>query len=281
MLLRPLLHHLTPSRPPSLCHLSATRTTTTATTPPLISPALLKQCKSASQANLFHQQTLVQGQTHRFSTNLISTYLALEAPSPALSLLQRLTPSAATAAAAVFWWNDLIRRAVRVGLKHHTLTLFKKMMGLGCSPDHFTFPFSCGSKPNEVTLVSLLSGCAAVGALLRGMETHAYAVKCVLNSEGSDWEDDLMVINALIDMYAKCKATDAARAMFDCIVPTDRNVITWTAMIGGYAQHGEANDALELFTSMFKQDKLVKPNDFTISCALMACARLSALRIDD
>ncbi|KAJ6672721.1 hypothetical protein OIU85_014003 [Salix viminalis] len=50
-------------------------------------------------------------------------------------------------------------------------------------------------------------------------------------------------------------------------------------MIGGYAQHGEANDALELFSWMFKQDGLVKPNSFTISCALIACARLAALRL--
>ncbi|KAJ4830008.1 hypothetical protein Tsubulata_002305 [Turnera subulata] len=47
-----------------------------------------------------------------------------------------------------------------------------------------------------------------------------------LNSEGSEWDDDLMVINAPIDMYAKCEATYVALVMFDCIVPTDRNVIT-------------------------------------------------------
>jgi pentatricopeptide repeat protein len=67
--------------------------------------------------------------------------------------------------------------------------------------------------------------------------------------------------------------------MFDSIEPKDKDVVSWTVMIGGYAQHGEANDALELFSWMFKQDGLVKPNCFTISCALIACARLAALRL--
>lgn len=49
-------------------------------------------------------------------------------------------------------------------------------------------------------------------------------------------------------------------------------------MIGGYAQLGDANDALELFSNMLKQDNPIVPNEFTISCALMACARLGLLR---
>lgn len=79
-------------------------------------------------------------------------------------------------------------------------------------------------------------------------------------------------------MYTKCKSIDVGRAIFDSILPKDRNVVTWTTMIGGYSQHGEANDALELFSQMLKEDRSVKPNAFTISCALMACARLAALR---
>ncbi|GJR77437.1 pentatricopeptide repeat-containing protein [Tanacetum coccineum] len=46
-----------------------------------------------------------------------------------------------------------------------------------------------------------------------------------------------MVINSLINMYAKCKAGDIARKCFDSVVPSDRNIVTWTAMIDGYSQH--------------------------------------------
>jgi len=97
------------------------------------------------------------------------------------------------------------------------------------------------------------------------------------NDDNGDGED-LMVQNALIDMYSKCRSFNAANTIFDSIPPTERNVVTWTVMIGGYAQHGDANSALQLFSQMLLESKSVSPNDFTISCVLMACARLSALR---
>lgn len=164
----------------------------------------------------------------------------------------------------VVTWSAVIAGYAQRGYGHEALDVFRQMQ-------------FCGLEPNVVTLVSLLSGCASVGALLFGKETHCYTIKRVLSADGSH-PDNLMVINALIDMYAKCKSVNVARVMFDAIAPKNRDVATWTVMIGGYSQHGEANDALALFPQMFQQDKIVKPNAFTLSCALMACARLAALR---
>ncbi|KAJ8554119.1 hypothetical protein K7X08_024797 [Anisodus acutangulus] len=101
----------------------------------------------------------------------------------------------------------------------------------------------------------------------------------MLRLEGSNAEEDLMVINALIGMYAKCKEMKIAQAMFEDIDRRDRNVVTWIVMIGGHAQHGDANDALELFSAMLKNEYSVFPNAYSISCALVACTRLSSLRI--
>lgn len=92
-----------------------------------------------------------------------------------------------------------------------------------------------GSEPNAVTVVSLHSGCASVGALINGREIHFYAIKSMLNLDGGDTGENLMVINSIIDMYAKCKGFEVARKMFDLISVEDRNVVTWTVMIGGYA----------------------------------------------
>ncbi|XP_061357917.1 pentatricopeptide repeat-containing protein At5g16860 [Gastrolobium bilobum] len=197
-------------------------------------------------------------------------------------------------------WNAMVTGYSQAGRFEHVVSLFDKMReedieldvvtwtaviagyaqrGHGCEAlDVFRQMCNCGSRPNVVTLVSLLSGCASVGALLHGKETHCYAIKCVLNLDGGG-DDDLMVINGLIDMYAKCESIEVAHTMFDSISPKDRDVVTWTVMIGGYAQHGDANHALQLFSQMFKVDNSIKPNDFTLSCALMACARLAALRL--
>ncbi|KAL6962984.1 hypothetical protein U1Q18_037950 [Sarracenia purpurea var. burkii] len=165
----------------------------------------------------------------------------------------------------VVTWSAVIAGYAQRGHGHEALNVFRKMR-------------LCGSEPNVVTLVSLLSGCASVGALLQGKETHCYSIKHIFDLHSTDPGDELMLINGLIDMYSKCKSTKVARTMFDSTVPKKRSVVTWTVMIGGYCQQGDANDALELFSSLLNQDNHVMPNAFTISCALMACARLAALR---
>ncbi|XP_071687167.1 pentatricopeptide repeat-containing protein At5g16860 [Rutidosis leptorrhynchoides] len=166
----------------------------------------------------------------------------------------------------VVTWSAVIAGYAQRGYGYEALDVFRQML-------------VSGSQPNVVTLVSLLSGCACAGTLLQGKEIHSYCIKKILNIDKNDPGDEQMVINSLIDMYAKCKAGDLARKCFDSVAPLDRNVVTWTAMIGGYSQHGDANNALELFSHMLKQNKPTKPNAFTISCALMACARFASLRL--
>ncbi|KAH7668333.1 TPR-like protein [Dioscorea alata] len=167
----------------------------------------------------------------------------------------------------VVTWSAVIAGYAQRGLGHEALGVFRQMQ-------------HSGSDPNAVTMISLLSACAAVGALSYGKETHAHALrKCLMRWDDDDGEGkDHMVQNSLIDMYSKCKTFNAARFIFDSIPLVERNVVTWTVMIGGYAQHGDANVALKLFSEMILKTSSVAPNPFTISCALIACARLSALR---
>ncbi|KAL7117105.1 hypothetical protein ACP275_03G050400 [Erythranthe tilingii] len=167
----------------------------------------------------------------------------------------------------VVTWSAVIAAYAQRGLGYEALDVFREMI-------------VSGSQPNAVTLVSVLSGCAAYGALDQGKETHCCVVKQFLNLEGNDPGDEMMVINGLIDMYAKCKSTVKARAMFDSIESKDKSVVTWTVMISGYAQHGEeASDALVLLSQMVSDEYKMMPNGFTISSALVACARIGALRV--
>jgi pentatricopeptide repeat protein len=59
---------------------------------------------------------------------------------------------------------------------------------------------------------------------------------------------DLSVGNALVYMYAKCGSMDDVRLAFHRIEEWD--VITWTVMIGGLAQHGFGGDAYDMFIRM-------------------------------
>lgn len=98
----------------------------------------------------------------------------------------------------VVTWSAVIAGYAQRGCGQEALNVFRQMV------------FS-GLEPNSVTVISLLSSCASLGACCQGMETHAYSLKkCLLsldNDFGGDGDgEDLMVHNALIDMYSKCRS---------------------------------------------------------------------------
>ncbi|CAA6663771.1 unnamed protein product [Spirodela intermedia] len=88
-----------------------------------------------------------------------------------------------------------------------------------------------GAKPDHVTLVSVLPACARLGALEMGRWIHAFADRNSLLGE-------TQVCNALVEMYSKCGSLREARQMFDRM--PRRDVVSWSAMIGGLAHHGRA-----------------------------------------
>ncbi|PQM34273.1 putative pentatricopeptide repeat-containing protein [Prunus yedoensis var. nudiflora] len=77
---------------------------------------------------------------------------------------------------------------------------------------------------------------------------------------------DLMLSNDLIDMYGKCGRTGMACAVFDRM--PERNVVSWTALMCGYLQNGNAKGSLSLFSKMGLSE--IKPNEFTFSINLKA-----------
>lgn len=119
-----------------------------------------------------------------------------------------------------------------------------------------------GLEPDAVTFINILNACANPGALNLGEEVHSQAVKAGLLSH-------VPLGNALINMYSKCGSIDGAHQVFDAMIV--RDLITWNAMIGGYAQHGYAREALDLFERMMKES--VRPNAVTFVGVLSACSR--------
>ncbi|KAL2528742.1 Pentatricopeptide repeat-containing protein [Forsythia ovata] len=145
-------------------------------------------------------------------------------------------------------WNSITSAYVESSRFFDSIEVFVKMM-------------DCGFEPDETTMVIVLSVCAELGNLSLGKWVHSQVIE-----KG-------MVVNcqlgtALVDMYGKCGALDYARLVFDRMV--HRNVWTWSAMILGFAQHGFAKDALELFTDM--KHYSVEPNYVTFLGVLCACS---------
>ncbi|KAF8406993.1 hypothetical protein HHK36_006114 [Tetracentron sinense] len=148
----------------------------------------------------------------------------------------------------IFSWTALITGYVQGNQFKKALALFQEMQ-------------VSGVEPNEVTLVSLLSACAQLGALDQGKLIHAYLKE-------HNVKHDMCLENALVDMYAKCGCIESAMQIFHGM--TRKDIFSWNAMIGGLAMHGFGKDAIDLFTQMQRVGESL-PDGATFTAVLCAC----------
>ncbi|CAM6030238.1 unnamed protein product [Sphagnum balticum] len=120
-----------------------------------------------------------------------------------------------------------------------------------------------GVKPDRVTFISVLDACANLAALQKGKSIHAQILKAGLDSDNG-------VEIALVNMYAKCGSLVHADQVFDKML--QRDVVVWTVMIVGYAQHGRGKEAIQLFEWMKREG--VKPDSLTFTGLLTACSHV-------
>nr|XP_010317464.1 pentatricopeptide repeat-containing protein At5g66520-like [Solanum lycopersicum] len=148
-------------------------------------------------------------------------------------------------------WNSIITGFVQGGRPKEALEFFFEMQVSG---DDMV-------SPDKMTIASVLSACASLGAVDHGRWVHDY-----LNRSGM--ECDMVIATALVDMYGKCgsvsKALDVFRSM------KNKDVLAWTAMLSAFAINGNGREALELFLDM--ETAGVRPNAVTFTALLSACA---------
>lgn len=119
-------------------------------------------------------------------------------------------------------------------------------------------------KPTSVTIAIILPVCARARALGAGRSVHSYATKTGLDS-------DTLVGNSLVSMYAKSGLIcDDAIAVFHMI--TEKDVVSWNAMIAGFAENKFTGEAFKLFCWMLNESAV--PNYATIANILRVCAGL-------
>ncbi|XP_020572798.1 putative pentatricopeptide repeat-containing protein At3g49142 [Phalaenopsis equestris] len=148
-------------------------------------------------------------------------------------------------------WNAALRRLVDDGDHAAVLALYRRMSSPSSRavPDNFTFPL-------------VLKSCAYLGDLAEGTRIHRNAADLGLVA-------NLFVSNSLISMYGRCGDTSSAKKLFDQM--PERNVVTWSAMIGAYADNERDEEALSLFRCMIER---VRPNRPTF-LRVMPCIRRS------
>ncbi|KAH8510156.1 hypothetical protein H0E87_007905 [Populus deltoides] len=143
-------------------------------------------------------------------------------------------------------WSSIIAGFAQNSDGDEALRLFKRMK-------------RAGFLAQQTTLTSVLRACTGLALLELGRQVHVHVLK---------YDQDLILNNALLDMYCKCGSLEDANAVFVRMV--EKDVISWSTMIAGLAQNGYSKEALKLFESMKVLG--IKPNYVTIVGVLFACS---------
>ncbi|KAF8030716.1 hypothetical protein BT93_D0026 [Corymbia citriodora subsp. variegata] len=167
-------------------------------------------------------------------------------------------------------WNTMITASVISECHESALALLMEMQSrrkdASKDEDMYNDERVHSWKPNSVTLMTVLPGCASLAAILKGKEIHGYAIRNSLAL-------DVAVGSALVDMYAKCGCLYLSRRMFDQM-PV-RNIVTWNVIIMAYGMHGKGEEALQLFKNMVGDGaggEGVMPNEVTFIALFAACS---------
>ncbi|GAB4832870.1 hypothetical protein Ancab_006886 [Ancistrocladus abbreviatus] len=144
-------------------------------------------------------------------------------------------------------WSAIMAAFSRINNFKEVLLLFRRMQ-------------EEGMRPNESGLVSVLTACGHLGALVQGLWIHSYAKRY-------NYDSNPILATALVDMYCRCGCVEVALSVFDGIRIKDAEA--WNVIICGVAMSGDARKSLELFNQMTSSG--TKPTETTFIAVLTAC----------
>lgn len=149
----------------------------------------------------------------------------------------------------VISWNSMIAGYAQNGHCATAIELFKEMVR------------TKDSKPDEITMVSIISACGHLGAL----ELGTWVVKFISQNQ---IPLSISGYNSLIFMYSRCGSIEEAKKIFR-EMPL-RDLVSYNSLIAGYAVHGHGHEALELLSRM--QEEGIQPDRITFISVLTACS---------
>ena len=124
---------------------------------------------------------------------------------------------------------------------------------------------------DQVKLLNLIKSCGKEKNLCKARKLHGGVLEKGLIFE------DMYIASALITTYTMCGALQEARALFEKI--PNPNVVTWTALISGYAKHGLHDDVWKFL--MLMEDSEIFPDSVTYICILKACGINGSLDVGE
>ncbi|XP_042509065.1 pentatricopeptide repeat-containing protein At1g33350-like [Macadamia integrifolia] len=215
---------------------------------PIVQTALLDSySRSSSDIRTARQLFDEMGERNIVSwTAMISGYTRVGQIGNAVSLFEEMPERDVPS------WNAVIAGCTQNGLFTEAISLFRRMVNLADSDE----------RPNQVTVVCVLSACGHLGMLQIGKLIHGYIYR---NSLGPN----SFVSNGLVDMYGKCGSLKEAKRVFD--KTSDRSLTSWNSMINCLALHGQSEIAISVFEEMVGCGDVVRPDGITFVGLLNAC----------
>ncbi|CAI9289880.1 unnamed protein product [Lactuca saligna] len=153
-------------------------------------------------------------------------------------------------------WNGMISGLVKNLQDLPALDLFLKMR-------------LSGVKLTQPIFVTILKVCANIKEIRLSKQLHSILWK-------NGMESDPNLRTALMVSYTKSSEMNDTLKLFNSMSGI-KNVVTWTAMIGGYIKNGDMKKAVNIFQQMRKQN--VWANEFTYSTILTSHHILSPSQI--
>ncbi|XP_050220985.1 pentatricopeptide repeat-containing protein At5g50390, chloroplastic [Mercurialis annua] len=145
-------------------------------------------------------------------------------------------------------WNTIIAGYALHGYSEEALDIVYGMRVSGFRMDHFT-------------LSIVVRICARLASLDYAKQAHAALIR-------HGFESDMVANSALVDFYSKWGRVQTAQNVFDQM--SCKNIICWNALIAGYGNHGNGDEAIELFEEMLEER--MRPNHVTFLAVLSACS---------
>lgn len=151
-------------------------------------------------------------------------------------------------------WNSILSGLVFNEKHSEALDLFSSMKTAGIEPD-------------AVTLVNILQLCRYFDDPLICKCIHNVIIR-------RNHELNELVVNTLIDVYAKCNLIFIAEKLFNSM--RIRDTVSWSTMIAAFAHCGLPDEAIGVYHEMIHAQ--VKPNAITILNLIEACSHDTELK---
>ncbi|CAN1191364.1 Pentatricopeptide repeat-containing protein At3g49740 [Linum perenne] len=146
-------------------------------------------------------------------------------------------------------WNTIMSGFLLNGLHIQGLEYFSQLL-------------KSGFRPNEHTLTIALSICASISAVEQVKQVHAHILRFKSCPRGS-------LGNSLITTYSKCGLLNWSSGVFNTM--SEKDVVSWNALMSAYSQHGKGKEALQCLKTMSDSFE-VSPDQATFSAVLSACS---------